>query len=225
MSRRALDPHDDTHDQLLQAAGREFAARGFQHASVRAICDAADANVSAVKYHFGSKEELYRAVWRTAATQMLEAEPMPRLGDGDDPRQKLREFMAWFLRLVLCEGGDRPWAGGMLAHETVEPTNALDLFVEHCAGPIRGELARIVRAIVGRGATRKTLDDLTNGVIALCVNPKHSRAILTRLGFPPPTTKAGINRMADRLSRFALGGLDDFAAQQDLARNRNGGSR
>ena len=69
-----------TRDRLLHAAGEEFARVGFRSASVRAICEAAGANVSAVKYHFGSKEELYLAVWAVAAAEMVAEEPMPRRG-------------------------------------------------------------------------------------------------------------------------------------------------
>ena len=60
-----------------------------------------------------------------------------------------------------------------------------------------------------------TLDDLVNGVVALCVNPSHSRRVLTHLGHPPPTDRAGVNRMAARLSRFALHGLIGYARDAD----------
>lgn len=202
---------DDTRERLLHAAGEEFARVGFQAASVRTICDAADANVSAVKYYFGSKEQLYLAVWAVAAEQMVSAEPMPTLEDDDDPRHALRRLVAWFMRLVLTESVSHPWAGRLLAHETVTPTpGALDMFVEHCAGPIKDEMSRIIRAVVGRRLGKKTHDDLVYGVIALCVNAKHCREILTLLGHPPPTTKAGINRMAGTLAEFAIRGLDGF---------------
>ncbi len=207
---------DDTARRLIAAAGEVFAQSGFRDASVRAICDAAGANVSAVKYHFGSKGELYQAVWREAASQMLASEPMPQLVDADSPREALVDFMGWFMRLVLTQHAEHPWAGQLLAHETVAPTeSALDIFVEHCAGPIRTELRAIVRAIVNRSVSERRLDDLTNGVIALCVNPNHSREILTRLGFPPPDSKRGINHLARTLATFALGGLEGFATRGD----------
>lgn len=208
----ALSAADDTRERLLYAAGEEFARVGFQAASVRTICDAADANVSAVKYYFGSKEQLYLAVWNVAAEQMVSAEPMPMLENSNSPHDALRELVAWFMRLVLTENESQPWAGRLLAHETVTPTpGALDVFVERCAGPIKDEMSRIVRAIVGRRLGQKTHDDLVYGVIALCVNAKHCREILTSLGHPPPTTKAGINRMAGTLAEFAIRGLDGFA--------------
>lgn len=54
----------DTRTQLLDAAERLFAERGFRGTSVRAITDLAGANLAAVGYHFGSKAELLSAVVR-----------------------------------------------------------------------------------------------------------------------------------------------------------------
>lgn len=208
--------HEDTRDRLIQAAGHEFARSGYRSASVRTICDAAGANVSAVKYHFGSKESLYLSVWSVAAAEMVAEEPMPRVQEFADPRDALRAFVAWFMRLVLTESETHPWTGALLAHETIEPTpGALDMFVEHCAGPIKAEVSRIVRAIVGDRVRGKTFDDLVYGVVALCVTAKHSREVLTRLGHPPPTNKAGINRMARVMAEFAVSGLDGFAPGED----------
>ncbi|TVQ75133.1 MAG: DUF1956 domain-containing protein, partial [Phycisphaeraceae bacterium] len=192
----------------------EFARVGFASASVRAICDAAGANVSAVKYHYGSKESLYLAVWSVAAEQMVTSEPMPTVEDFEDPKDALRAFVAWFMRLVLIESKTHPWAGRLLAHETVSPTpGALDMFVKHCAGPVTREISRIVKAIVGKPMPAKTHDDLVFAVVALCVNPKHSCEILTKLGHPPPESKAGINRMAKVMAEFAISGLSGFAGE------------
>ncbi|MEV5501150.1 TetR/AcrR family transcriptional regulator [Nonomuraea fuscirosea] len=54
----------DTRTQLLDAAERLFAERGYRGTSVRAITDLAGANLAAVAYHFGSKAELLAAVAR-----------------------------------------------------------------------------------------------------------------------------------------------------------------
>ncbi|MCK6490840.1 MAG: TetR/AcrR family transcriptional regulator [Planctomycetes bacterium] len=54
----------DTQQRLLAAAAEVFLAHGFEGASTRAICERAEANIAAISYHFGSKEELFRAVLR-----------------------------------------------------------------------------------------------------------------------------------------------------------------
>lgn len=56
----------NTREAVLLAARVLFAERGFEGASVRAITDAADANLGAITYHFGSKEALYGEVLRAA---------------------------------------------------------------------------------------------------------------------------------------------------------------
>jgi AcrR family transcriptional regulator len=59
--RRGVDG-DRTRADLLAAGRSLFARRGYDGASIRAITHAADANLVAVTYHFGSKEALYGAV-------------------------------------------------------------------------------------------------------------------------------------------------------------------
>jgi AcrR family transcriptional regulator len=51
-----------TRDRILDAAERLFGQHGFPCTSLRQITDAAGVNLAAVNYHFGSKEDLYKAV-------------------------------------------------------------------------------------------------------------------------------------------------------------------
>ncbi|GHB26137.1 hypothetical protein GCM10007094_12880 [Pseudovibrio japonicus] len=65
-----------TRERLLDAAERLLAEHGLAETSVRMITEKADANVAAVNYHFGSKEDLVRAVF------------MRRLREIDDMRMQ-----------------------------------------------------------------------------------------------------------------------------------------
>jgi AcrR family transcriptional regulator len=66
-------PATGTALRLLDAAERIFAEEGIEAASVRAITQAAGANVAAVSYHFGSKQDLVRALLDRRVTEMHDA--------------------------------------------------------------------------------------------------------------------------------------------------------
>ena len=53
---------NSTRDRLIEVSGELFAERGFDSVSLRMITESANANLAAVNYHFGSKEELILAV-------------------------------------------------------------------------------------------------------------------------------------------------------------------
>jgi AcrR family transcriptional regulator len=58
--------------RLLEAATRLFAEHGFDRVSVRDITKACEANIAAVNYHFGSREDLLATVLLQHAAPILE---------------------------------------------------------------------------------------------------------------------------------------------------------
>lgn len=56
------DTRRGTRERILEAAEGLFAERGFETVSLRDITGVAEANVAAVNYHFGSKDQLIDAV-------------------------------------------------------------------------------------------------------------------------------------------------------------------
>ena len=56
------DPDPSPKTRILDAAEQLFMEHGFEATSLRQLTAAADVNLAAVNYHFGSKEELFQAV-------------------------------------------------------------------------------------------------------------------------------------------------------------------
>jgi len=52
----------DTKERILDAAEELFAEHGVEATSIRSVISLAEVNLAAIHYHFGSKEELLRAV-------------------------------------------------------------------------------------------------------------------------------------------------------------------
>lgn len=64
----------DTKEQILNVAEYLIAERGFAGTTLRNVVSRAGVNLAAVHYHFGSKEELFRAVVERIARPVVEHE-------------------------------------------------------------------------------------------------------------------------------------------------------
>jgi AcrR family transcriptional regulator len=85
--------------QILDVAGRVFAARGYHAASMEEIAAQADVTKPLVYAYFGSKENLYVAYIERAGRDLLER--MRRATDPNSPPdERLRAGSLQFLRFV-----------------------------------------------------------------------------------------------------------------------------
>jgi AcrR family transcriptional regulator len=64
----------ETKEQIITVAEEMFAEHGFVGTTLRNIVSKAGVNIAAVHYHFGSKEELFRAVVARFAHPVVEQE-------------------------------------------------------------------------------------------------------------------------------------------------------
>lgn len=71
MSRRAKSDSGETRRGLLKAATAEFAARGYEGASLRQICSKAGVTTGALYFFFENKEDLFRQVIAPVTDQVL----------------------------------------------------------------------------------------------------------------------------------------------------------
>ena len=62
MSKRVGAVSGETREWILNAAGEEFAARGFQGSSLRRICSAAGVTTGALYFFFEGKDDLFQQV-------------------------------------------------------------------------------------------------------------------------------------------------------------------
>ncbi|MGH7929536.1 MAG: CerR family C-terminal domain-containing protein [Candidatus Binatia bacterium] len=195
---------------MLEAAGEIFAARGYQSATTRQICERAGANIAAINYHFGDKEGLYMAVLGSVPKAYAEKYP-PDLGltVGATAEQKLRAYLRSLLHRVFDEG--RPgWHAKLIAREMIEPTRALDTLVEEAARPVHQELTSIIRELLGSGATEEAVRLCTLSIMSQCVYYHHARSIIRRLYPEQGYGRKDIDRLADHITRFSIGALKGF---------------
>lgn len=103
-----LAPAASTEQRLLAAAERLFAEHGVDGVSLRAVMQAAGANVASVHYHFGSKDALLDAVVRSRLDLVSFSRDglVADLVAGSDPRMLAEAFIRPILDLVHSGGAD-----------------------------------------------------------------------------------------------------------------------
>lgn len=124
-----------TRASILQAALEEFAERGFDGASTRDIAAKAGVHHALIKYHFNSKDEL----WRSAVTFLFERQAIDvNLGGPNDARYPDRKAYAIaVIREVVLYSARHPEHARLMVQETCRDSErfhwAADTFIKGTA--------------------------------------------------------------------------------------------
>ena len=202
----------DTRHRLIDAAATLFAGRGFQNVTVREICNASNANVAAVNYHFGDKAGLYRAVVTFAIQIMLETNELSqRAGDGLSPEEQLRGFVRVLVSRLTGEGPNA-WIHRLMAREMERPTDVLDQVTEQVFKPRMEYLCGVVGAITKLPAADPRVMRCVTSLQVECLVAARPvpKPIARSLGTGAHDLEAAISHVVD----FSLGGMRAIAAAQ-----------
>jgi len=154
--RRALkDRGAETRARLIEAALDVFGRQGFEGATTRQIARAANANLAAILYHFGSKEALHRAVAQHIVDSVsprigpLLATVQAQLAEIDPPgaRRLIGRMVETFVDVVLGSKEAERWAR-FVVREQLDPTPAFEV-IYGLMGPAHTMLTRLVAIALG----------------------------------------------------------------------------
>src|SRR5262249_20725931 len=143
------------------------------------ICERAGANIAAVNYHFGDKEQLYVAAVLDAHRCGVEGEDTTQSESLGAPEQ-LRDFVHHFLCRVLALHDPDDWRHRLLLREMLHPTSASDILIREAIRPKFERLTQILRRFCPAADDRK-LQALAFSVIGQCLHYKMARPITERL--------------------------------------------
>jgi TetR/AcrR family transcriptional regulator, regulator of cefoperazone and chloramphenicol sensitivity len=196
---------DPTKARLLEAAGEEFAEKGFEGATVRAICDRAGTNLAAVNYHFGDKEQLYEQ----AVLHAHRCGPgMPHeVASVDSPAEALRQFVATFLSNVVALESPT-WHQTLMLREMVNPSRASEALVREAIRPRFEMLSTIIRRLCP-GADERRVQALGFSVVGQCLHYKLTRSISERLVGAEAFGRLDKDYLTDHITRFTLAALGE----------------
>ncbi|MCW8943679.1 MAG: TetR family transcriptional regulator [Sedimenticola sp.] len=217
-SSQHMKPPVDTKDRILDVAEQIFAEKGYSATSMRTITTRANVNLAAVNYHFGSKAQLYQAVFQRRVApmnkqriEMLDAMEKKAAGQPLPLEAILRSFIEPALRASL-----NPKQGGtnfiqLLGRTHAEPGPEVHDFLPLLYEKVKDRY---------RTALAKTLPDLSQeelswrvhfviGTIAFTLAGTDALEMIESCRYCDP---ADIEGIIQRLLPFLVGGLSAPAA-------------
>jgi len=201
------EPQADTRRRVLESAVDVFAEKGFRDATIHEVCERAGANIAAVNYYFGSKENLYAEAWRKAFHDSLEAHP-PDGGVPQDapPQERLRGRV----RALIHGAADEDNQSFLIMQkEMAEPTRLLREVTRECIRPLHEQTSSLVRELLGPHATPQQVRFCEASILSQCLDVVRR----IRMHRERPTTEDrpliidDIQAYAEHVARFSLAGI------------------
>lgn len=194
-------------ERLLAVAGEVFIEKGFRDSTVAEICSQAEANISAINYHFGSKEALYQEAWRHSFTESLKAYPMDGGVSKNAPaEERLRGQLTALIRRIADDSNKDFFIAQM---EMMNPTGLLQEVMKAELIPMRQQTIALVRELLGPEATEEQVHYSEITIISMCVHPMVMQRTARRTRDKEmPAIIEDIGAFADHVVTFALAGIN-----------------
>ena len=216
LTRKETPGGQATRDFIIEVATDLFGQHGYQGVTVRQLTLAAKVNLSAITYHFGGKEELYRMTVEALVERIggLIGAPVQALrvavGEAGADSAVLRLAAETFIRdwaqLVLANA-DVQRRLPVLAMELVSPSPVFPIIFEHFYRRLYEALGGLIGAALGLEAGSLELSIRVHGVASLMLGFVASERVLWRSldweGYSPQR----VAQLAPHLAAVFLGAV------------------
>jgi TetR/AcrR family transcriptional regulator, regulator of cefoperazone and chloramphenicol sensitivity len=208
----------ETRRQLLEAAGEIFAEHGYAKATSKEICERAKANIAAVNYHFGGKDELYAAVLEEAHSRIVSIEAVAAAAQSRiEPALKLRMFLSRIVAEV-CKSGSGGWELRVLSREVLSRSPMLAGLVQNQIAPkakyVRAILAELMQLPADDPAVSRVLVNLIGPILMLLITDRSLQKQVM------PKLELDVEALTEHMVTYALAGIQAVAKQRKTEKGR-----
>lgn len=213
-----------TRDALLEAAEQLFSARGYVGVGTRDIAEHAGANLAAIKYHFGSKRELYLETVRSVMMRAEQESPWSMLHAERIDREAATDLLICFIRTyiakLLSEETRHP-CSMLMQWEATCPSEAIDDVVNDFIRPEHEALVNVVAKVLDCSADDPAAHFAARSVLGQILHYGVFREFIDRLDGPRSGVGVSMDEAAEHVVHFSLRAMrfTDEAIAQALRRN------
>ena len=208
---KPAEDRQTTQLQLLEAAGQEFAEKGFERTTAKEICERAGTNTAAVNYYFGGIEGLHAAVLEEARNRLFSADAVSKAVAGkSDPKARLEAVLDVVAR-ALTGPLSSSWVFRVLGRELVSPSSMLETkekVILPRARQLRQYIAELMKLPEDHPAVARGCVSLLAPICMLILADRnHLARALPAMGLKPDDAPA----IARHMFRYALAGMEAVA--------------
>jgi AcrR family transcriptional regulator len=198
-----------TREALLEAAQRLFSSRGYADVGIREIAEQAGANVASIKYHFGSKHDLYLEAVRRAMGQydreslsrMLAEAPSDRVAAAAQVARFIEAFFAYSMHRREMDA-----CGLLMLREALQPSEAIDAVVRDYLKPRTDDLV-IVLGVLMPGRSEAELTNAAHSLLGQLMHFRIFRPFIERVSSVDFADEDVSRSVARDVAAFSLRGL------------------
>ena len=207
-----------TKERLLLAAVSEFAVSGYQATSVRNILKrAGEKNLSAITYHFGSKEALYKEVLDFMfrdAEKFKEEDGQPQI-EALEVKVKLEGIIRFLCRAYYTIQNTLDGELYQLfVREAGNPTPYFEEMVERHLKPTREYLCTLLREYLGPEVPQQVIDDCEYSISGQILYGILGQSIICKTHPERVPFDEYVEQLSDHVVKFSMAGLEAFRPEK-----------
>ncbi len=202
----------DARSRLITSALRLFAEKGFEAATTREICDAAVANISSIRYYFGDKAGLYRAVFTELIDETKRHSNIATYLDLPLV-EALARFFTEFLE-PLKKGEEIRLVMKLHFREMIEPTGIRQQETDSKIKPQHDALVAILKEHLGLQRIDTDVHRLAFAIIGMAVHFYVGQEVVSAISPQVLNTLNAIDVLAERLAGYAVSMIEGEARRR-----------
>lgn len=192
---------ESTRERLLEVAGQVFAAKGYEAATLREICQQAGANMAAVGYYFRGKERLYGEAVRRAAGSL--ADELPRWPPGTPAVDRLRAFVHAVVSMASA-GRCSSWHLQLVLREIVHPRDSCQGVAPEAIRPFFESLASVLDDLLPPEVSRTSKPLIAFSILCQCLHCRLTEAVLSPYAEEEGAPRCDAGDLAEHIVQFSL---------------------
>jgi len=210
----------NTKENILHAAIKIFARKGYKAATVREIAmEAGAANLSAVTYHFKGKENLYKMVLEFMFKDAGKFIPEKQASEKKeiDPKEKLRNFILIFMRIIYVIDSELDANLALIfSKEVTNPSPFLSEMVQKYLTPGSEKLQGILIEILGKKVPFEVIKRCEDSIMGQIYYHLFAWPLIIRIDPDHLTVHTQVDNIADHIFLFTFGGMENIKKQYSV---------